>query len=542
MSTIYISGHKHPDFDSVAAAFVYAHLKSRIDPENHYIPIRCGNLNHQTKTVFDKLNIEAPVYRSDLRTLVSDVVNRDVPRLELSDPLQTAIGILDETGISILPVFDSEGNYRGSLSSIEVSHLLMRETFGVRPIYRFRNENLAKVVPGRMLMQGEDEEFDAPIMIGAMPFERSVERIASLDSNRPLLIIGLRRDLLQCAIDQNFPAVILTGATEKEVAEIDFSGYGGAVYLSDVDTAETVRLLRFSTPIETIINTDAQHIDIQMDFNKAKSLLSDSGMRGLPVFDANQFVGIVSRGSFLDRPRNKLILVDHNELEQSIHGAGDCDILEIIDHHRVGSVMSREPFSLFTRPVGCTCTIIRQFYRQHGVAVPTEIALIMLSAILSDTIMLKSPTTTDDDRQTVEGLSRHAGVDWRQWGQQMFASGPRLANISPEDAVKGDFKSYEIGNYRFGIGQVEVQSLSDLEEVITGYLNFLEKLRIADKLDAAMLLITDVIAEDSVLIVAGMQDEMQELHYEELKPSIFNLPGILSRKKQVLPEILRVLE
>jgi len=542
MSTIYITGHRNPDFDSVAAAYVYAHLKSRVDPDNDYVAVRCGNLNPQTRQIFADLELEPPRYLKNVKTVVDDVVNREVPRLEIGDPLQTAIGMLDETGLSILPVFDEDGEYRGIVSSTEVSHFLMRETFGARPTYRFRVENLAKVVPGRMLHRGNSEEFTAPVMIGAMPFERSVERIAALESNRPLLIVGLRRDLVEYAISHDFPAVMLTGATEEEAAQLDFGAYEGSVYLSDTDTAETIRLLRFSTPLEGILETEAPRLQVSDDFETSKKVLAAAGLRGLPVFDGDRFEGIVSRGSFLDRPRKKLILVDHNELDQSIAGARDADILEIIDHHRVGSVMSREPFSLYTRPVGCTCTILRQLYRQHGIAIPTDIAKLMLSAILSDTVLLKSPTTTEEDRQTVDGLARHSGVDWMEWGTAMFASGARLADVDPDEAVNGDFKTYESGEVRFGIGQVETQTLSDLEEVAPRLTAALDRTRQAKALDGTMLLVTDVMQEDSILLLLGMDEAAEHLPYEKVGDGTWSLPGILSRKKQVLPEVIKAIE
>jgi manganese-dependent inorganic pyrophosphatase len=425
---------------------------------------------------------------------------------------------------------------------VEISHFLMRETFGARPTYHFLMENLSKVVPGRMLLHGKAPDFIAPIMIGAMPFERSVERITALESNRPLLIVGLRRDLVDYAITHDFPAVILTGATEKEASDLNFSGYGGSVYLSDVDTAETIRLLRFSAPVDGIVETGAEHLETSDDFDFAKRTLASSGRRGLPVFEDRHFAGVVSRGSFLDRPRKKLILVDHNELDQSIPGAGDADILEIIDHHRVGAVMSREPFSLYTRPVGCTCTIIRQLYRQYGIAIPAEIAKIMLSAILSDTVLLKSPTTTEEDRQTVEGLARHAGVDWQSWGREMFASGASFTDINPDDAVSGDFKVYETKDIRFGIGQVEVQTMTGLNEVLERLNSSLMKIKESRALDSSMLLITDVMSEDSVLLIRGLEGIERALPYDKISEGVFSLPGVLSRKKQLLPEVLRALE
>jgi len=544
MGVVYITGHRNPDFDSIASAYVYAHLKRHVDSENQYVAVRCGNLNTQTRMVFERLNLNPPTYLKDVRTRVSDVLTRDVPRLECTDPLQAAIAALDETGLSLLPVFDANEEYKGTISSVEVSHFLIRETIGARPSYHFRIDNLSKVLPGKIFIRGRREEFQAPIMIGAMPFERSVQSISELKNQHPLFIVGLRKNLVEYAIKNDFPALILTGASQKEIEErgIDFSPYGGSVYLSDLDTAETIRLLRFSTPIEGIIEKSSKKLDEDDEYDNAKKTLTESGLRGLPVFNSSQFTGIVSRGSFLDRPRKKLILVDHNEIDQSIPGARDAEILEIIDHHRVGSVMSQEPFSLYTRPVGSTCTIIRELYKQYGVAIPTDIAKLMLSAILSDTVLLKSPTTTADDRNAVESLARYSGVNWQDWGNKMFSSGPRLVDMNPFDAVSGDFKAYDAGGIRFGIGQVEVQTFSGLEAVTPPLNKALTTVKEDKALDGIMLLITNITSEDSLLMLRGLDGIVESLPYEVTPTGVFNLPGILSRKKQLLPEILRAID
>jgi len=544
MDVIYITGHRNPDFDSIASAHVYAHLKRHVDSENQYVAVRCGNLNTQTRMIFEELNLNPPTYLKDVRTRVSDVLTRDVPRLECTAPLQTAIAALDETGLSLLPVFDANEEYKGTISSVEVSHFLIRETIGARPSYHFRIDNLSKVLPGSMLIRGRLEEFLAPIMIGAMPFERSVQSMSELRNPHPVFIVGLRKNLIEYAIANNFPALILTGTSQKEIEEgdIDFSAYGGSVYLSDLDTAETIRLLRFSTPIGEIIEKSSKILDENEEYDNAKKTLAESGLRGLPVFNNGQFTGIVSRGSFLDRPRKKLILVDHNEIAQSISGVRDAEILEIIDHHRVGSVMSQEPFSLYTKPVGCTCTIIRELYKQHGVAIPIDIAKMMLSAILSDTVLLKSPTTTADDRSAVEALARHSGVNWQDWGNKMFSSGPRLVDMNPLEVVSSDFKSYDAGGIRFGIGQVEVQTFSGLEAVIPPLNKALTTVKEDKVLDGIMLLITNITSEDSLLMLRGLDGIVESLPYEVTPTGVFNLPGILSRKKQLLPEILRAVD
>lgn len=542
MSVVYVTGHRNPDFDSIAAPLVYAHLMGHVNRDIQYVPVRCGNLNRQTRGVIEKLGVPAPEYRKDVKIRVIDVVSRDVPKLTITDPLQTAIAQLDDTGLSILPVFDEGGGFIGTISSTEISHFLMRETFGARPKYRFLVKNLAKVIPGRLLSAGAEEEIVAPVMIGAMPYERSVERIISLDGDLPLFIVGQRKDLISYAVDTGFPAVILTGVRENERSSLELEGYKGAVYLSDVDTAETIRLLRFSTPLHDIIEPKTERLDVADDFDVAKKKLADSGRRGLPVFRDGEFAGIVSRGSFLDKPKKRLVLVDHNEVDQSIPGAREAEILEIVDHHRVGAVMSREPFSLNVRPVGCTCTILHKLYRQYGVALPTEMALLMLSAILSDTVLLKSPTTTDEDRTAVDSLSRHAGVDAMKWGEDIFSSVARPEDLNPKAAVSADFKKYEMGDLRFGIGQTEVQTLAGIDEASGGLVAALDGQMSEEGLAWVLLLLTDVVNGDSVLFSRGLDETADRLPYEKTSQGRYFLPGILSRKKQLLPEVFRAIE
>ncbi|MDC7232990.1 MAG: CBS domain-containing protein, partial [Spirochaetales bacterium] len=313
-----MSGHKNPDMDSICSAYCYSELKNRIDPANRYIPIRCGHMNKQTKMVFKKTGTTPPRLMANISPRVSDVTKRDIHTLDVNDPVFTAIRRLDEENLSVIPVFEDESEFKGIISIHEISGFLMSDNLVKRPQYRFRINNFKRVLPGYFYRRGQDQEFDAPIMTGAMPYEISKERIKEMLPLKPLLVIGMREDILQFAVQEQFPAIVLTGMDKDEAIRVDFSDYRGTVFVSHTDTAETIRLLRLSTPLDNVINKDPEILQSGLSFDDAKKTMVNSPQRGIPVFEDNQFSGIVTRRCFIEKPRKHLILMDHNEIDQSI--------------------------------------------------------------------------------------------------------------------------------------------------------------------------------------------------------------------------------
>ena len=541
LADIYITGHKNPDMDSVCSAYCYGKLKNMIDCENNYIPIRCGRMNNQAKMVFTRLGITPPRLMKDISPLVSDVAKRNIPTLDINDPVLSAIRRLDEENLSLIPVFQDEAEFKGTISLHEISGFLISDNLEKRPTYLFRINNFKRVLPGYFYCRGEQQEFNAPIMTGAMPYEISKERINKLQPLKPLLVIGLREDIVEYAIKEQFPAIILTGMAKDEEIPLDFSQYKGTLFISHTDTAETIRLLRLSTPLKNVFNTSPVTLSSTQSFDEAKKILVNSSYRGLPVFKDNQFSGIVTRRCFIEKPTKKLILMDHNELSQSIRGAEQTEILEILDHHRMGNSSTREPIYVYARPVGSTCTIVYLHFKIYGVDVDKETAQLLLSGILSDTVLLKSPTTTDEDHRSVEELTKLAGIDLDAFGQDLFSQNSSLKEGDPQEVLNGDFKIYR-ESISVGISQAEVVTLEDVEEVKNRYLDALEKIRRDNRLDWAMLLITNVMKETSYLLTTPYPEGEEYLLYPKLSPQLYDLPGILSRKKQLLPEILRVLD
>ena len=527
--------------DSICSAYCYSILKNKIDPENRYIPIRCGHLNKQTRMVFDKLNLKAPRLMKNISPVVADVAKRDIPTLDMNDPVFSAIRRLDEENLSVIPVFEEETEFRGIISLHEISGFLINDNLIKRPVYRFRINNFKIVLPGYFYRRGKDQEFDAPIMTGAMPYEISKERINQMLPLKPLLVIGLREDILQFAVEEQFPAIILTGMSRDEKISVDFSKYKGTLFISHSDTAETIRLLRLSTPLKNVMNRDPESLRSDQSFDEAKTTLVNSRLRGLPVFEDAHFSGIVTRRCFIEKPIKRLILMDHNEIDQSVPGAEQTEILEILDHHRLGNSRTKEPIYVYAKPVGSTCTIVFSHFRMNMIDIEPDTATLLVSGILSDTVLMKSPTTTDLDREAVRELIGIAKLELESFGQELFSQNSSLDEIEPVDVLKADFKIYR-EQLNIGISQAEVITLDDIEKAKEKYLKAMESFRTNQNLDWVLLLVTNVIKEESCLLVTKLEEAESKLIYDRISDQLYALPGILSRKKQLLPEILRVLE
>ena len=542
MSKIYITGHKNPDMDSIAAAYSYSVLKNKIDPDNQYIPVALGAMNSISRSLFERLGIKSLDILKDTFSKVKDVCKRPTLILEPEDPIYELVNMYNQTNPSVVPIM-KDGIYKGLLSVDDINKYFLRENYDSRPVYSLDINNIRRVVKGFMIKRGSVDDFVAPIMVGAMRFSVFKKRLKDC-KEKPLLVVGCRNDHIAEAIKEQIPGLILTGVEEDSLDEIDFSGFNGFVYASHEDTAETIRLLRLSVKVETLL-IPSKEITITQDmlFYSAKGILADSNKRGLPVFDKENgsFMGFITRRCFLERPRTKLILVDHNEASQSVKGIEDAEIVEIIDHHRLDAVKTTNPISITAMPVGSTCTIVFEQFNRYDQEIDPLTAKVLLAGIASDTVMLKSPTTTSLDRNAVKTLCAIASVDFEAFGKELFSKGSSLSSVDAKSAISSDFKVYTERGVKFGIGQIEVTTLDDIDEVSDNYLAELEKKKEGDSLDWAMLLVTNVLTSTSVLLCTNYKNNYR-FEYEELKSQIFSLPGVLSRKKQLLPEVIRVLE
>jgi len=542
MAKVYISGHRNPDMDSVAAAYALADYKNRTDKGNEYIPVVLGPLNQMAKGLFSSLGIEPPMLMRDVYAKVGRVMRKPTLVLSPEDPIYELVYMYNQSNPSVVPIMDG-GKFKGLLSIDEINRYFLRENRHGRPLYNFYLPNIPRTVHGFFIKQGGKERFSAPLMVGAMRYDVFKRRLADCPV-KPLLLVGCRKDHIREAIKAQLPGIILCGVEEDSLNDVDFEGFEGFVYASAEDTAETLRLLRLSVPVSDIV-TDGDYPEITTDmlFDTAKGILAESNRRGIPVLDpkTGAFRGFITRRCFLNKPRTKVILVDHNEVGQSIMGLEDGEIVEIVDHHRLDAPKTKNPIMVISQPVGSTCTIVHSFYERSGLEISPTIAKILLSGIVSDTVILKSPTTTDADREACNKLLAIAGTDVESFSAKLFSQGAVLKGMDAMKVINSDFKTYNEGGVSFGIGQVEVTSLDDVDEVKEQYVSALQEVRDKDNLDWTMLLVTNVLSENSILFSTGHKLDYRII-YEKIGDGVYSLPGVLSRKKQLLPEILRVLE
>ncbi len=541
MNTVYVAGHKNPDMDCTCAAVCYAALKQRIDPGHTYIPIRSGPLSAQIRDVFELSGIALPAHYDTIAPSVGLVTQSDFPSLHPDDPMLEAFHAIETRSVSALPVICPENSFVGVIGVNELISFTLAQNQDGRPRYDFLVANFPKVLPGKLIQSGSEERFSAPIMTGSMPSETAFDYL-NRSAEKPLLVIGNRTDIIQFAVDRNFPAVVVTGVQDRSEIQVDFGSYSGAVFLSETDSVESIRLLRLSSPVRTVMDTEVPRVEASTLFEKAKHELINSKYRGLPVFDEGKFLGMVSRRSFIERPRPKLIMVDHNEVSQAVGGAVEADILEIVDHHRLAPPSTTQPIAVTTRVVGSTCTLVYEEFASHGLAVEEDIAILLLSGIVSDTVNLQSPTTTEADRRAIHRLETITGISASEHAQRLFSQITAMESREPKEIVLADFKQYDHAGKTVGIGQVEVTTLTDSDAYKPRLQKAVAAVAKERKLDWALLLVTDVIKGNSLLLTSTFKEGEKALTYEKLDENTFDLPGVLSRKKQLLPEVMRVLD
>ncbi len=427
MGTIYITGHKNPDLDSVCSAYGYARLMNMQDLDNKYIPVRCGHLAESSRSILEELDIDIPEYKRDIYPRVRDVMLTDSQRIDADDKLTDVAAIYGKNSPSAIPVFEKD-NFFGLLSVDDIANWTMSELSA--------NNGISSIPRVRDIMTKQD--------------------------------VGIEADEL---------------------------------------------------------------------FDEARSMLQSSSKRGLAVYEDGKYAGFVTRRCFLKVPKNNVILVDHNESRQSIRGIETANIVGILDHHRLDAIKTEQPIFICAEPLGSTCTIIyQQFIRNNRTPDPIT-AKVLLTGLISDTLILKSPTTTGGDAVAAHVLASICRVDVEQYGLSMFSRLEGLVDRDPKTAILSDFKTYSEDGIKIGIGQCEVTTLNDLKDYKDSYAASLEEVRSMQGLNWAVLMITDVIHEHSALICTEHLGN-KHLPYKSIGKNLFDMPQVMSRKKQLLPEII----
>jgi manganese-dependent inorganic pyrophosphatase len=541
----YIIGHRNPDTDSVCAPYCYAYLKQRTDPSGQYIAGVLGSLNPQTQYIFSHLGIEIPPLVRDVYPKAEDLMLQNILTMRENDPVGIATKLVDEHKIRTIPVVDDANNYAGLVTVLSMAQYFMPRPYERRPRYIVRPENFGKVIPGHFLRKGVCDEVEARMMVGAMAYETFIERLKESmegeEQDFPILIVGNRPELINYALEKDFPVIILTGMNDADCETLDMRGFEGWIFVSKVDTAETIRLLRTSIPVKAIAKRNHPVLTGSAPMAEVKKTLMLEDHHGIAVVQDGKLRGLITSSCLIDPVRHQVIMVDHNEPAQSVEGIDEADVIEILDHHRLAPLRTTRPIYVYAHPLGSSCTIVYKHFESHNVIPPRHIAALLLSGIITDTVILRSPTTTNEDIRAANALAALSELDIEQWGRDIFQHAASLTSADPDLAVSGDFKIYTEHGYRVGIAQVEVITLNDLDSVRIAYLEALQRTALKFALDWALLMVTDIIGEESILLSTAftLADNMI---YHRLDEHTFHLPGVLSRKKQLLPEVLRALE
>jgi manganese-dependent inorganic pyrophosphatase len=545
MQTIVI-GHKNPDMDSICSAVAYARLKQETGLPN-VLAARAGNTNERIDFVLQKFGVEAPAFISDLSPRVSDVMNREVVCVSSSSPVYDAIQLIDQKRLRGLPVIDENGRFMGLLSAFKISHHLFppREEAASARIIMTSLESIVETFAGKLLCGSLPADTgEHLLLVGAMHYDTFGESLQRYEGRRIVLVVGDRSEIQTRAIDSNVHAIIVTGslpvhesilrhAREKKVTVIS----------SPHDTATTVLLARGAVRAGRMIEPE-ETVRFQPDtlLDEAREKAAASASFVFPILNEDgTLAGILSKSDFLKPPQRQLILVDHNELSQAVPGADKVPIIEIIDHHRLGGFASDSPILFWNNPVGSTSTLVTMCYNQAGVEIPEKIAGLLMAGLISDTLNLTSPTATAADRQALEQLSQIAKTDPGELARQIFSVGSPLLTMAPDQVVTADCKEYEEGGARFSVAQIEELGFSHLGEKQAALLDELNLYRTRRKLLFSALLVTDVNTQTSLLLACGEPEFLRRIDFPPHGANLWEVDGIVSRKKQLLPYLLQCL-
>lgn len=535
MSKIYITGHRNPDLDSLCAASAYANLKNLTDSENEYIAIHCSPVSDQVREQMEAMELKIPPYKKDVYPKVRDVMLEPQTHVQAGAPIFALVNAYNAENPSVVPIYDGD-KFRGLLSVDDITKWFLSDNKEEVPTYRVTVENILRVIPGELLHRGKSDTIEGSLLVGAA----TLEAFSGLlnEAGDCIVVLGSRPDHIKCAIERQVPAIII--AATGEAPDVDFSGYEGSVFMTSLGTAETLRRIRLAESIESMMETATTTIDIDDLFVEGKRIFMNSHIRGLAVMEKGKFRGFVTRRCFLEKPVNKVIMVDHNEPAQSIEGIETAEVVEIIDHHRLDSLSTTMPIFIAAEPLGSANTIIYQLYLRQGIMPDQYAARTMLTGIISDTLILRSPTTTAQDIHAVEMLARLAKVpSVEEFGEKLFSITDSLENQDPQDMILSDFKKYENGGAKMGVGQCEVTTLTNVKDYAPAYIEALQKIADTQGLDWTLLMVTDVLREKSVLL-ASYYRANRELPYARISKQIYDMPGVMSRKKQLLPILLSV--
>lgn len=540
---VYVIGHKNPDTDSICSAIAYADLRQKVTGQVHEAK-RAGHVNDETAYVLERFGVEAPKLLTDVRLQVRDLDIHEMPGLKPNASIRDTWERMRQEQAKTLPIVKddelvgvvSTGDIAKSYMDVYDSEILSK----ARTQYR----NIIKTLDGTMITGNEHGYFmRGKVAIGASSPNLMEEFIEKDD----LVILGDREEAQACAvnIDASCMVICKNAVVSQELIQ-KAKEQSIVIIQTPYDTFTTARLINQSIPVKFYMTSGPLTMFRMNDYvDDIKDIMAKKRFRDFPILDRHgRFKGFISRRRFLGASKKKVILVDHNERSQAVDGIEEAEIIEIIDHHRLGDIETVSPITFRNQPVGCTATIINQMYEENEIEVPREIAGLLCGAIISDTLLFRSPTCTLLDEKTAKKLAKIADIDLEQMAQEMFNAGSNLKGKSAEDICFQDFKQFTVNDTIFGVGQITSMSKEELAAIRDMMTEHLPKVLEAHNLNMIYFMLTDILAESTELLCVGTGARGIALSAFDLPDNAKSLmlKGVVSRKKQLIPVLVETMQ
>ncbi|MBR3229893.1 MAG: putative manganese-dependent inorganic diphosphatase [Bacilli bacterium] len=537
MENTLIFGHQKPDTDTVTSAIVLSYLRNKLG--DHTEPRVLGDINNETKFVLDYFKFDTPKYLNDVRLQIKDTDYSKDCFLHEKDSIYKAYNYMMETSISTVPVVNEKNDYLGAVCMKFITQDLIDGDLGTLDT---SYNNIIEALKGEEILRFNDE-ISGNIIV---PSSNSDSFKKNVDVNSSVIIVGERKNIFDYVIKNKCAIIILTDGVKLTDEQIKLAKeYKINVISTDYDGITTANLVVFSNYIRNKIKTDeiitVNENDALFD---ALEVANKKKYSNYPILNnSGKCLGVFRANITDNKHPKKVILVDHNEREQSVVGLDEAEIIEIVDHHKIGNIGTSMPINFRNMPLGCTETILYLMFKENGVDIPKNIAGLMMSGIISDTLLLSSPTTTDVDRRALKELAEIAGVDFEKYGMEMFKAGSSMEGKSISEIIHGDFKNFTVDNQKVGIGQVSTMSTDEIMSKQDEFISCLNEIAKDEDYAVIALFVTDILKNGSYIffnekaldIISNSfgVDNIKEGHFFE---------GLVSRKKQIVPKIMNYMD
>lgn len=539
---IIVTGHKNPDTDSICSAIAYAEFKNRLTNSDRYLAMRAGEVSAETRYVLERFRCKVPPYLDDVGTQVADMEIRKTPGVSQDITICKAWEIMGESEAVTQPITE-DGKVIGLITKGDIARTFMDtqdSSFLSRTSPTFRD--IAETLGGKIVVGEGDRRFSkGKVLVGAALVERMQAVIAPHD----LVILVDRSENQIGALEEGADCLILClGAKANEEVKALAAAHDAVIIETELDTFSVSREINKSVPLRAFMVTEGiQSFKTDEYTDKVRMAMSSTRHRAFPVVDGKgRYIGTVSRRNLLNIRRKQVILVDHNEKSQAVENIDEAEVLEVIDHHRLGTLQTLQPIYFVNQPVGCTSTILYQMYVEKGIEISPTIAGLMCAAIISDTLMFRSPTCTMQDKMAAGALALIAEIDIEQFATEMFEAGSDLRSRSAEDIFYQDYKKFTFEGVAFGVGQISSMSKAELEVIKARLLPLLAHECGKNGVSMVFFLLTNIKESSSELLYAGEEARaLIEAAFAgaETSDEGFVLPGLLSRKKQLIPAFMK---